>query len=502
MLGLARNPISLGRNPASRVPSEVGLPTLVVGAGEAGRALVRAIRGSDGFGLRPVGFLDDDPRLRRAAALPVLGRTTELASVAHRVGARAALIAMPSLSQGRIAELIEEASCAGLLVRYLPSFLSAVERDLRLSDLRGLRIDHLLGRDEIHIPSDRACNLIRGRRVLVTGAGGSIGSELCRQIDRFAPAALYLLDYDESNLHGMQLELTGNGLLDSDEIIVANIRDRQRIDQVFDQTRPELVFHAAAHKHLPLLERHPCEGVKTNVLGTQHLVDAAVRYGVSRFVLISTDKAADPSSVLGATKRLAELVVQQAAGGPTCMASVRFGNVLGSRGSLLSVLAKQIAADRSVTVTHPDVTRFFMTVEEAVSLVLEAATMSEYAETFVLDMGKPVSIVDLVYKYAEELHLPDIKISFTGLRPGEKLTEKVFSDTEARLRTAHPKVWATRGGELPAEFNLRLAALYDSAAVNDTSQTRDLLRELLPEYRPTDYPRTPASVGAPYPDGF
>ncbi|HTZ44834.1 MAG TPA: nucleoside-diphosphate sugar epimerase/dehydratase [Jatrophihabitans sp.] len=478
------------------------LPTLVVGAGEAGRELVRTIRASEGYGLRPIGFLDDDPHLRRAVALPVLGRTDELASVARRTGARAALIAMPSLPQSRIAELIELASCAGLLVRYLPSFLSAIERDLRLSDLRGLRVDHLLGRDEIHIPSDRACNLIRGRRVLVTGAGGSIGSELCRQIDRFAPAALYLLDYDESNLHTLQLELTGAGLLDSDEIIVANIRDRHRIDQVFAQTRPDLVFHAAAHKHLPLLERHPCEGVKTNVLGTQHLVDAAVKYGVSRFVLISTDKAADPSSVLGATKRLAELIVQRAAGGPTCMAAVRFGNVLGSRGSLLSVLANQIAADRSVTVTHPDVTRFFMTVEEAVSLVLEAATMSELAETFVLDMGKPVSIVELVYKYAEELHLPDVKITFTGLRPGEKLEEKVFSDGELRVGTAHPKVWATRGGSLPAEFSERLQALYDSSELNDAEHTRDLLRELLPEYLPTSYPRTPASVGAPYPDGF
>jgi FlaA1/EpsC-like NDP-sugar epimerase len=494
--------MNLNRNHPHRQSRSAVLPTLIIGAGEAGRAVVRAIRDSNGYGLKPIGFLDDDPHIRRAAGLPVLGRTSQMASVAQRTGAKAALIAMPSMPQARIAELIEEAACAGLMVRYLPSFLSAVERDMRLSDLRGLRVEHLLGRDEIHIASDRACNLIRGRRVLVTGAGGSIGSELCRQVSRFEPAALYMLDYDESNLHTVQLELTGSGLLDSDEIIVANIRDRHRIDQVFAQTRPELVFHAAAHKHLPLLERHPCEGVKTNVQGTKHLVDAAVRYGTERFVLISTDKAADPSSVLGATKRLAELVVQQAAGGPTCMASVRFGNVLGSRGSLLAVLAKQIAGDRSVTVTHPDVTRFFMTVEEAVSLVLEAATMSELAETFVLDMGEPVSIVDLVYKYAEELHLPDVTIRFTGLRPGEKLNEKVFSDAELRMSTAHPKVWATRGAELPPDLSVRLDALYASADVNDVENTRQLLRELLPEYLPTTYPRTPASVGAPYPDGF
>ncbi len=429
----------LSRQHTNRAVRRESLPTVIIGAGTAGRAVVRAIRDTHGYGLTPIGFLDDDPHLRRAAGLPILGRFDDVAEVARHTGARAALVAVPSMPAGRIAELIEAASSAGLLVRYLPSFLAAVERDMRLSDLRGLRVEHLLGRPEVHIASDRACNLIRGRRVLVTGAGGSIGSELCRQITRFRPAALYLLDHDESNLHTLQLELTGSGLLDSDDIIVADIRDRHRIDQVFAQTRPELVFHAAAHKHLPLLERHPCEGVKTNVLGTQNLVDAAVRYGTERFVLISTDKAADPTSVLGATKRLAELVVAQAAGGATCMASVRFGNVLGSRGSLLSVLAKQVANDHTVTVTHPDVTRFFMTVEEAVGLVLEAATMAEYAETFVLDMGEPVAIVDLVHKYAEQLHMSDVTIRFTGLRPGEKLNEKVFSDAEVRLPHRAPE---------------------------------------------------------------
>lgn len=492
----------LSRQHTNRAVRRESLPTVIIGAGMAGRAVVRAIRDTHGYGLTPIGFLDDDPHLRRAAGLPILGRFDDVAEVARRTGARAALVAVPSMPAGRIAELIEAASSAGLLVRYLPSFLSAVERDMRLSDLRGLRVEHLLGRAEVHIASDRACNLIRGRRVLVTGAGGSIGSELCRQITRFAPAALYLLDYDESNLHTLQLDLTGSGLLDSDDIIVANIRDRHRIDQIFAETRPELVLHAAAHKHLPLLERHPCEGVKTNVLGTKNLVDAAIRHGTERFVLISTDKAADPSSVLGATKRLAELVVAQAAGGPTCMASVRFGNVLGSRGSLLSVLARQVANDHTVTVTHPDVTRFFMTVEEAVSLVLEAATMSEYAETFVLDMGQPVAIVDLVRKYAEQLHMSDVTIRFTGLRPGEKLNEKVFSDAEVRLRTAHPRVWATRGADVPSELSAMLDELYASADANDAERTRRLLRETLPEYQPTHYPQTPTSVGAPYPDGF
>ena len=430
-----------------------GLGTLVVGAGEAGRTLARALRRSPNYGLVPIGFLDDAPGLIRAAGLPVYRPIAALPEIARAHRADACVVAIPSLPAPRLAEIIEAARASGLHVRYLPSFLAAVERDARLSDLRQIRVEGLLGRREVHVVSQKAATLIAGRRVLVTGAGGSIGSELCRQIRCFSPESLYLLDHDESNLHRLQLEITGSGLLDADEIIIADIRDQRRIDQVFAATRPELVFHAAAHKHLPLLERHPCEAVKSNVRGTQILVDAAVRHGTSRFVLISTDKAADPTSVLGASKRLAELVVQRAAGGPVTLASVRFGNVLGSRGSFLSVLADQIARDQPVTVTHPDVSRFFMTVEEAVGLVLETAAMAEYAETFVLDMGEPVQIVSLVRNYAEQLKVPNVEIRYTGLRPGEKLAEKVFSDAEERVPSAHPKIWATRCTEPPADFD-------------------------------------------------
>jgi FlaA1/EpsC-like NDP-sugar epimerase len=483
-------------------PHSAGLPTLVLGAGHAGRAVVRALRAAPGYGLNPIGFLDDDPKLRRVSGLPVLGRLADLSRAAHASGARVALVAIPSLAPGRIAALIEHALTEGLLVRHLPSFLAAVERDLRLSDLRGVQVDKLLGRDEVHVASARARSVLKGRRILVTGAGGSIGSELCRQIRRFNPAALYLLDHDESNLHSLHLNMGGSGVLDNDEIIIADIRDRPRLEQVFTETRPEVVFHAAAHKHLPLLERHPCEGVKTNVRGTHHLIDLALRSGTSRFVLISTDKAADPTSVLGATKRLAEIVVQAAAGGPTCMASVRFGNVLGSRGSLLTVLADQVAKDQAITVTHPDVTRFFMTVEEAVGLVLEAVAMAEYAETFVLDMGDPVPIVDLVHKYAAAVNLPEVTIRFTGLRPGEKLNEKIFADSEVRVPTAHAKIWATRANDVPPDLWAMLDQLYAAAAVNDRNRTIAMLRRILPEYQPTQHPQTPASIGAPYPDGF
>ena len=479
-----------------------GLGTLVVGAGEAGRTLARALRRSPNYGLVPIGFLDDAPGLIRAAGLPVYRPIAALPEIARTQRADACVVAIPSLPAPRLAEIIEAARASGLHVRYLPSFLAAVERDARLSDLRQIRVEGLLGRREVHVVSQKAATLIAGRRVLVTGAGGSIGSELCRQIRCFSPESLYLLDHDESNLHRLQLEITGSGLLDADEIIIADIRDQRRIDQVFAATRPELVFHAAAHKHLPLLERHPCEAVKSNVRGTQNLVDAAIRHGTSRFVLISTDKAADPTSVLGASKRLAELVVQRAAGGPVTLASVRFGNVLGSRGSFLSVLADQIARDQPVTVTHPDVSRFFMTVEEAVGLVLETAAMAEYAETFVLDMGEPVQIVSLVRNYAEQLKVPNVEIRYTGLRPGEKLAEKVFSDAEERVPSAHPKIWATRCIEPPGDFAALLDRLYAAADDGDSAQAKELLRVLVPEYEPSERLETPVSVGAPYPDGF
>ncbi len=488
--------------PKTRAKSASGLPTLVLGAGDAGRELVRALRAAPDYGLTAIGFLDDDRRLRRVSGLPVLGRLDDLPAVAEATGAKAALVSIPSLPSARIAELIELAAGCGLAVRHLPSFLAAVERDMRISDLRGVRIDQMLGRDEVHVASTLARELIRDRRVLVTGAGGSIGSELCRQIKRFRPAALYLLDHDESNLHSLHLEIAGSGLLDSDEIIIADIRDRPRLAQIFGSTQPEIVFHAAAHKHLPLLERHPCEGVKTNVLGTHHLADLAVEHGTSRFVLISTDKAADPTSVLGATKRLAELVVQAAAGGPTAVAAVRFGNVLGSRGSLLTVLADQVAKDRTVTVTHPEVTRFFMTVEEAVGLVLEAVTMTEHAETFVLDMGEPVAIVDLVRKYTAAVNASDVQIRFTGLRQGEKLNEKVFSDSEERLPTSHPKIWATRARRVEADLTANLELLYAAAAANDNDATLALLHAILPDYQPAQRQQDPASAAAPYPDGF
>jgi FlaA1/EpsC-like NDP-sugar epimerase len=484
-----------------------GLRCLIVGAGEAGQTIARDLGRTPSFGLVPVGFLDDDPAKRDAtfSGLPVVGGTDEFVHAGEELAVDVVVVAIPSLPAREVRRLGAEAAAVGASVRYLPSFVAAIERDARISDLRRLRVDRLLGRDEMRVVRTASRAVVAGKRVLVTGAGGSIGSELCRQIRAFGPAALYLLDHDESNLHRLQLQISGEALLDSDELIIADIRDRNRIFQLFRDLRPEVVFHAAAHKHLPLLERHPCEGVKSNVLGTMHLAEAAVATRVERFILISTDKAADPTSVLGATKRLAELVVGSQAGGPTRFASVRFGNVLGSRGSFLTVLAEQVENGEPITVTHPEVTRFFMTVEEAVGLVIEAGGMAESGEIFVLDMGKPVRIVDLVRNYAAQLNLDesDFTIRYTGLRPGEKLHEALFSVNEERTPTTHPKVWATSTDQHTGESFWRLLEeLLAVTATNQPDQVRLYLSKLIPEFAPAQGDDLVDALAAPYPDGF
>lgn len=484
--------------------ARLGARTLIVGAGAAGRTLARDLAVTPSYGLVPVGFLDDDARKRRVSRLPVLGPVAALPAIVRSHGIDVVVVAIPSLPPVELATVLHEATESGARVRYLPSFHAAVQRGSEAGDLWEVSPATLLGRDEVHVvrPATRA--LLRGRRVLVTGAGGSIGSELCRQIRTYRPDRLFLLDHDESNLHRLQLEISGSALLDADELIVGDIRDQRRVDQIFETFRPEVVFHAAAHKHLPLLERNPCEGVKSNVLGTLNLVDAALAHRTERLVLISTDKAAEPTSVLGATKRLAEEVLRDRAGHGTCLGSVRFGNVLGSRGSFLHVLAHQIAVGEPVTITDPDVDRFFMTVEEAVGLVLEAAAMAESGETFVLDMGEPVRLVSLVEAYAAQVGAGPVQIRFTGLRPGEKLSERLFGAAEKPSPTGHPRISATRGETPVADFPVRLAKLLAAAANNSDTDVRLLLADLIPEYRPPSVEPSdgPGWFDSLYPDDF
>ncbi len=492
-----------------------GLPTLLVGGGSAGRALARDLARVPSFGLDPIGFLDDDISLaaKAPARRPWLGTLADLEEVIDRTGVAVVVIAIPSLDHARIEDLALRATGLGVSVRHLPPFLTAIQRDIVGTDMRSLQIGSLIGRPEMHVVSRQVCDVLSGKRVLVTGAGGSIGSELCRQVNSFGPESLVMLDHDESNLHRLQLEIWGEGLLDSDSVVVADIRDAERIRQVFRDHRPQVVFHAAALKHLPMLERHPCEGVKSNVRGTDNLVQAALAYDAERFILISTDKAANPASVLGATKRLAELVLAgYCDAGTTALASVRFGNVLGSRGSLLHVIREQLASGCGVTVTHPDVTRFFMTIEEAVGLVLEAARMAERSGTFVLDMGEPVRIVDLVQNFATLVNAHMEPMRFTGLRPGEKLHEELFGAGETALATEHPRISQVPVALPRPGFRGQLRDLYDAAAHNRPDEVVEHFRTLVPEYSPTarlapDEPPAPdremvPAMAAIYPDDY
>jgi FlaA1/EpsC-like NDP-sugar epimerase len=374
---------------------------------------------------------------------------------------------------------------------------------VRLGRRAGDRLDMaaissaLLERDPSFSISDVSAAMVGGRRVAVTGAAGSIGTELVRQLSRLG-ADVVMLDIDESRLHGLQLELSGSGLLDDDTVLLADIRDGRRLRRLFDDVRPEVVFHAAAHKHLPLLERYPAEAVKTNVVGTRNVAEAALAAGTDRFVLISTDKAAEPTSVLGASKLLAERIVQSLAGRGMDIASVRFGNVLGSRGSLLDTLTWQLNNGLPVTVTHPDVTRFFMSIPEAVSLVLDAASMATDGETYVLDMGQPMRIVDVVVRYAALLGEPLTGLQFSGLRPGEKLHEVLAASGEQQLPTPHPRISMIPAGGLTADLARLVERLEQAATDDDDALVRDLLRSAVTctvRAQTLDEPRALTAVG-------
>ncbi len=415
---------------------------LVFGAGEAGGQLVTSMLRNPNSRYLPVGLVDDDPAKRnlRIRGVPVLGGRADIGALADRTGATTVVLAVPSADSELVREISEIALDVDLRVAVLPSLSELLDGVVGVSDLRPVTEEDLLGRHAIDTDIDAIAGYLTGRRVLVTGAGGSIGSELCRQVSRFAPAELVMVDRDESALHALQLSIEGRALLDTRNLVVADIRDRGRMAEVFAEHRPEVVFHAAALKHLPLLELHPGEAVKTNVVATRDLLELALLSGVGRFINISTDKAADPVSVLGYSKRIAERLTADAAGrGDGTYLSVRFGNVLGSRGSVLTGFRAQVEAGGPITVTDPDVTRFFMTVEEAVQLVIQAGAVGNDGQALVLDMGQPVRIDDVARRLAAEAPRP-IDIVYTGLRPGEKLHECLLGADEPDDRPHHPLI--------------------------------------------------------------
>ena len=424
------------------VRPRTGQRTLVFGAGIAGEQLIRSMLADPASAYLPVGLLDDDVRKRhlRIRGVRMMGGREQMSAAAAATQAEVVVIALPSAGSELVRDISQRASDAGLSVKVLPRVADLLSRRVGIRDVRDIDVADLLGRRQIDTNLTEIAHYLRGKRVLVTGAGGSIGSELCRQIDQFGPGELMMLDRDESALHALQLTMFGEAKLHEPQAILADIRDAAALERLFADRRPEVVFHAAALKHVNMLEQYPDEGWKTNVLGTRNVLAAATSVGVTHVINISTDKAADPQNVLGLTKRMAErLTATYAQDNAGRFLSVRFGNVLGSRGSVLETFAAQIARGGPVTITHPEVTRYFMTIPEAVQLVIQAGAIGRNGEALVLDMGQPVRIGD-VAAHLIGLEGRPIPIHVTGLRPGEKLHEDLFGAGEHDSRPMHPMI--------------------------------------------------------------
>ncbi len=465
------------------------LRVLLIGAGEAGVLVAREISSRPDLGLLPVGFLDDDPRKvgTSIGGLSVLGTTKDIVSVAERKRVQRALITIANASGQEIRRISESCRDAGLETKIIPGIYEIVGDMVNLSRIREVAIEDLLGREPVQLDEPVVGGSIRSRVVLVTGAGGSIGSELCRQVCRFGPQRLVLVERFENALFEIHRELTSLFPHVPIEPRVADVCDYERMKHVFAVNKPNVVFHAAAHKHVPMMEWNPGEAVKNNIGGTRVVASLAEAFQVERFVLISTDKAVNPSSVMGATKRVAEIFLQalsQRSG--TRFVTVRFGNVLGSAGSVIPIFREQIAKGGPITVTHPDMSRYFMTIPEASQLVLQAGAMGQGGEIFILDMGDPVKIVDLardLITLSGLRPMEDIEIRFSGVRPGEKLVEEISTSAEHADKTKHPKVYIGRikPHDLDA-VSSGVDALLELARSADPDRVRALLVELVPEY--------------------
>jgi FlaA1/EpsC-like NDP-sugar epimerase len=469
------------------------VPTLLVGAGQAGLIVAKELEARPDLGIRPIGFLDDD-RFKwdsTVHGIPVLGSTDRLDELAKRLGAKQVLIAIANAPGKEIRRIKELCDQAALPAKIIPGIYEIVGGRVNLSRIRSVSIEDLLRREPVSLDMDVIGGLVRGKAILVTGAGGSSGSELCRQLCTFGPARLVLVEQAENALFHIHRELVGVNTELARVLVpcIANITDKARLEVIFAEHRPELVFHAAAHKHVPMMEWNAGEAVKNNVFGTRALADVAHAHGVDRFVMISTDKAVNPTSVMGCSKRIAEIYVQALAQrSKTRFVTVRFGNVLGSNGSVIPIFLEQIARGGPVTVTDPEMRRYFMTIPEACQLVLQAGTMGRGGEIFVLDMGDPVKIVDLAsdliclsgFKPGE-----DIDIEFTGIRPGEKLFEELSVAEESADKTRHPKIFVGRFRPHDwTEIQTQLLSLRTVAEDGDAAAVRAKFQEIVPEYRP------------------
>jgi FlaA1/EpsC-like NDP-sugar epimerase len=460
---------------------------LVLGAGRAGEALLRELAREDRY--RPVGLLDDDPALRgaRVHGVPVLGPLDRLPELARAVAAEMLLIAMPSASSTQMRRVVELCEQTGIPFRTVPRLQDVVSGRMGFTDLKPVAIEDLLGRDPVRLDWTAIRNALSGQRVLITGGGGSIGAELCRQVARLGVEALTILELSEFNLYKIEQELRRDHPDLLVEAVLGDCGDEAVCERVFTRTRPQIVFHAAAYKHVPLLQSQLREAFRNNVLGTQVVAHCADRHGVGGFVLISTDKAVNPTSVMGACKRVAEIFCQNlAARSATRFMTVRFGNVLDSAGSVVPLFREQIRAGGPVTVTHPEVTRYFMTISEACQLILQAAVLGRGGEIFALDMGEPIKIqylAEQMIRLADKVPGRDIAIVYTGLRPGEKLFEELFHAQEHYQATAHAKIFLAQSRSVSWELlQAQLRQAEQAVRAYDEEALRRCLASLLPEF--------------------
>jgi FlaA1/EpsC-like NDP-sugar epimerase len=488
----ARYVIRMGREGLGRRRRGTDRRILIVGAGAAGQMIGREIAENASLGMEQVGFVDDDRAKigTRIHGVKVLGGHDRIADICGEYDVNEIIIAIPSASASVVRHVVEHCREVSAAFRILPGIGDLIDGKVSIRALRNVDLEDLLGRDPVALDADLLERHITGRTVMVTGAAGSIGSELCRQIARRSPRRLILFEIAESPLFFLEMEMREKfptlGLVP----VIGDVRDRGRVEETVRAHRPAIIFHAAAYKHVPMMEIHPVEAVKTNVLGTRIVAEAAAKYGVERFVLVSTDKAVRPTNVMGATKRLAELVIHNIGNreGPTVFVAVRFGNVLGSVGSVIPIFHRQLSTTGKLTVTHKDASRYFMLIPEAAGLILQAGAMGEGGEVFVLDMGEPVRIVDLAKNLirlsGKELGV-DAEIVFTGLRPGEKLHEELIVEGEDVSGTAHPKVMKLIGNEkMSPTWSKRLEDLIVCAVTGERGGVVERLDALVKGYSP------------------
>ncbi len=462
---------------------------MIVGAGASGNAILQEVQSSKYLSMHVACFIDDNPGCqgKYLRGVPIVGGREKIAESVEKYDIDEIIIAIPSASRSQLRPLIEICKETGRRIQILPGMYQIIKGDVNVSNLREVQIEDLLGRDPIEVNVEEIIGYVQNKTVLVTGGGGSIGSELCRQVARHNPKRLIILDIYENNAYEIQQELKrdypGLDLV----VLIGSVRNTRRVDEIFRDYRPDIVYHAAAHKHVPLMEDSPNEAIKNNVFGTLKVAAAADRYGTGKFVMISTDKAVNPTNIMGASKRICEMVIQNMnRKSRTEYVAVRFGNVLGSNGSVVPLFKKQIEKGGPVTVTHPDIIRYFMTIPEAVSLVLQAGAYARGGEIFVLDMGEPMKILDLaknMIKLSGYRVDEDIKIEFTGLRPGEKMYEELLMREEGLKETANRMIYIGRPIEYDdVLFEQQLERLQE-ASRNESQDIRALVREIVPGYQ-------------------